>query len=240
MPEVNTVVFDFIGTLTELDNYPYEGSKEKLYHSLAENGYNSSQAAFFEVYEKTYQKYRRIRYEHLTEVTNSVWVSEVLNTLGYSTDPNDRIIQTAVTAFFEDYLAALKLRRSAKSTLKKLRKKYKVGLISNFTHPPVIYSSLKKLGIEKLFNEVLVSGAVGWRKPSTRIFVEALRRLDAEAKETIFVGDTPLEDIQGAKGVGMRTIFIPSQFKNLQDLQQTHTAPDHVIEDLSEILSILD
>ncbi|MCK4933562.1 HAD-IA family hydrolase, partial [Candidatus Bathyarchaeota archaeon] len=80
----------------------------------------------------------------------------------------------------------------------------------------------------------------GWRKPSPEIFKEALRRLDMKAEETFFVGDTPLEDIQGAKKVGMKTVFIPSQFNTLIDMEKVETPPDHYIEnlrDLSEILS---
>ncbi len=237
---VNTVILDFIGTLTELDNYPYEGSREKLYRSLAENGYNTSSADFFIEYERAYEKYREIRYGKLTEVPNRVWISEALNRLGYVTTPQDETIQIAVNAFFEDYLRALRLRRSAKSTLEKLHQKHKVGLVSNFTHAPVIYAGLKKLEIASFFDEVLISEAFGWRKPSARIFEEVLRRLNAEAKETVFVGDTPVEDIHGAKRVGMKTIFIPSQFKGHDDLQQAQAAPDHIIEDLSEILTLLD
>lgn len=240
MSGVNTVILDFIGTLTELDNYPYEGSKEKLYRSLAENGYNTSSTDFFKEYERAYEKYREIRYGKLTEVANRVWISEALNRLGYVTTPQDETIQIAVNAFFEDYLSALKLRRSARSTLEKLQQEHKVGLVSNFTHAPVIYAALKKLTIASLLDEVVISEAFGWRKPSARIFAEALRRLNAEAEETIFVGDTPVEDIQGAKGVGMRTIFIPSQFKGLDDLRQAQVAPDHIIKDLSEIITLLD
>lgn len=236
---VNALVFDFIGTLTELDNYPYEGSKEKLYQSLAENGYNSSSTDFFQEYERAYQKYREIRYGKLVEISNRVWISEALNRLGYMTTPQDEKIQFAVKAFFVDYLKALKLRRSARSTLEKLHQKYKVGLVSNFTHAPVVYAGLKKLGINHLFDAVLISEAFGWRKPSAKIFQEALRKLTAEAEETIFVGDTPIEDIQGAKKVGMRTIFIPSQFKSLEDLQEAEQEPDHIIEDLSAILTVL-
>ncbi|MCW4052435.1 MAG: HAD family hydrolase, partial [Candidatus Bathyarchaeota archaeon] len=239
MLQVNAVIFDFIGTLTELENYPYDGSKEKLYQSLKKNGYNCSSKDFFQEYEQAYQKYREIRYGQLVEISNEVWISDALNKLGYMTTPQNEKIQIAVNAFFEDYLEALKLRKSARSTLQKLHKKYKVGLVSNFTSASAVYSGLKKLGIRSLFDEVLISEAFGWRKPSARIFQEALRKLNAEAEETIFVGDTPIEDIQGAKRVGMRTIFIPSQFKSIVDLKEAEETPDHIIEDLSEIFTIL-
>ena len=44
--------------------------------------------------------------------------------------------------------------------------------------------------------------------------------------EAIFVGDSPVEDIQGAKNVGLKTIFLPSQFNRLEDLQKVGDQPD--------------
>jgi FMN phosphatase YigB (HAD superfamily) len=60
-----------------------------------------------------------------------------------------------------------------------------------------------------------------------------------EADEAVFVGDTPSEDIEGAKKVGMKTIFIPSQFNSLDDMQRAPQQPDYTIEKLSDILAIL-
>jgi HAD superfamily hydrolase (TIGR01549 family) len=235
----DAVIFDFIGTLTVIENYPYEGSIEKLFQSLVENGFDVDYTQFNKEYERAYYRNREIRYQRLIEIPNRVWVSEALNKLGHATAPDDSRIKLAINAFFEDYLKALKLREFAKTTLKNLPQKYKVGLVSNFTHAAVIYTGLEKLNINSYFDAVLVSEAFGWRKPSPKIFREALKRLGVEAEKTLFVGDTPLEDIQGAKDVGMKTVFIPSQFKNLDDMKKAARQPDYFIRSLNEVLSIL-
>jgi putative hydrolase of the HAD superfamily len=239
MADVKAIVFDFIGTLCELVSYSLEEAEEKMFASLVRNGYNLDHESFFRAYGEAHQKYREIRYEQLVEVANAVWISEALNSLGHKTSPEDEGIKTAVNAFFEHYLTALRLRPSAGSTLEQLGQEYKLGLISNYTYAPLIYAALRELQIDGFFDVVVVSEAVGWRKPSPRIFREVLRRLRLRADEVVFVGDTPLEDILGAKRVGMHTVFIPSQFKTLADLENAPLQPDYVITSLRDVPVIL-
>jgi HAD superfamily hydrolase (TIGR01549 family) len=161
--------------------------------------------------------------EELVEVTNSVWISDALNCLGFKTSPEDARLKTAVNVFFQDYLGSLELKHCARRTLVRLSKRYKFGLISNFTYAPVIYAALRKLGVNRFFSAVLVSEDVGWRKPNRKIFQEALRRLGVNAEEAVYVGDSPLEDVGGAASADMRTVF-SSQLYNLKDLRETEEA----------------
>jgi len=239
MVRIKAVIFDFIGTLTELIGYSLENAENKLFRSLVSNGYSMSHENFFEVYKKAHQKYREIRYGQLVEVTNAIWISDALNQLGYNTTPQEERIKTAVNVFFKSYLNALKLRPFAKSILQRLSQDYKLGLVSNFTYAPVIYAGLRKLRINGFFDVVVVSEAVGWRKPNPKIFQEALERLNVKADEAIYVGDTPMEDIQGAKNVGVKTVFIPSQFNSLNDMRKVAQQPDFNVEKLCDILKIL-
>jgi FMN phosphatase YigB (HAD superfamily) len=43
--------------------------------------------------------------------------------------------------------------------------------------------------------------------------------LHVTAEEAVFIGDSPLEDIKGAQEIGMKTVFVQSQFYSLKDLQ---------------------
>ena len=232
MALTKAIIFDFIGTLTDVKNYSLENSKVKLHKAIAEAGFSVSLESFLEAYSQAHEKYRVIRYQKLVEVTNAVWISEALNTLGFKTSPEDIRIKVAVNVFFEDYVNSFELRQCAKKMLSKVYGDYKLGLISNFTYAPVIYAGLRKLDINKFFNAILVSEAIGWRKPHTKIFEEAIRRLGVTAEETVYVGDSPLEDIKGAKAVGMRTVFVPSQFYSLENLTESQQKPDFIVKDI--------
>jgi putative hydrolase of the HAD superfamily len=178
-----------------------------------------------------------IRYEQLKEVTNAVWVSEALNAVGYKVEADDSRIRAALNVFFKDYVDSLELRLGAKKLIKKATEHGKVGLISNFTYAPVVYSSLRQLGIGNFFNAVTVSDANGWRKPSKHIFHDTLNKLQLKPSQAVYVGDSPIEDIKGAKDAGLKTVFIQSQFYRLDDLLVSKQKPEFVFEDLEEILA---
>jgi putative hydrolase of the HAD superfamily len=91
------------------------------------------------------------------------------------------------------------------------------------------------LGIGQFLNAVLVPDDVGWRKPNRRIFEKAISRLKVKPEETVHVRDCPLENTKGAAAVGMRTIFVPSQFYSLQDLRESQQEPDLIVESICDL-----
>lgn len=229
------MIFDFIGTLVSVRNYDMEASTRKLYKAIFDAGFKVDEKDFLKAYGEAHEKYRIVRYEELVEVTNAVWVSEALNSLGFKTSAEDTCLKSAINVFFADYLESLKLNPCAKELLSEASSACKTGLISNFTYAPVIYAAVRRLGIGHCFNAVLVSEDVGVRKPNRKIFDEALRRLRVNAEETVYVGDSPLEDMKGAAVVGMKTIFVPSQFYSLGNLQESGQKPDLIVKDLCEL-----
>ena len=70
--------------------------------------------------------------------------------------------------------------------------------------------------LEVDFQAVLSSEEVRSYKPQPALFQELLRRMGVAPEETVYVGDRQFEDVQGAGGVNMRTIWI----------NRSGTAPD--------------
>ncbi|MEM2098981.1 MAG: HAD family hydrolase [Candidatus Bathyarchaeia archaeon] len=235
MAETKAVLLDYIGTLTNARGYNLDASRVKLHRALVEAGFVTSREAFLSAYCAAHEKYRIVRYEQLREVTNAVWVAEALGRLGYEASSDDPRVKAALNIFFRDYIDTLELRPYAKRLLGKIAANCKLGLVSNFTYAPVIYASLRELGINRFFNAIVVSEEVGWRKPHEYIFQVALRRLQVKAAEAVYIGDSPVEDMEGAKAVGMKTVFVPSQFYSLRDLKEIKRQPDVVVEGLHEI-----
>lgn len=235
MPRTKAVITDYIGTLVNARYYNIEASRRTLHKALTDAGFETGLAEFLEAYTQAHKKYRAVRYEQLREVTNAVWVCEALNSLGCSASPEDSRIKVALNVFFKNYLDSLELRPYAKQLLRRIKEHCKLGLVSNFTYAPVVYASLRKLGINHRFNIVLVSHENGWRKPHTQIFQDALRKLQVKAEEAVFIGDSPLEDIKGAQATGMKTVFVSSQFYTLKDLYESKQKSDLVARGLDEI-----
>jgi putative hydrolase of the HAD superfamily len=229
------VLIDYIGTLVNARYYDIDASRKKLHEALTEAGLDTKLTEFLKAYTQAHGKYRIVRYEQLREVTNAVWVCEALNSLGCTVNPEDSRIKVALNVFFQNYLESLELRPYAEKLLARIKEHCKLGLISNFTYAPVVYASLRKLRINHYFNAVLVSHENGWRKPHKHIFQDALTKLNVKAEETVFIGDSPLEDIKGAIAAGIKTIFVPSQFYTLKNLHESNQKPDYVARSPEEI-----
>ncbi len=89
-------------------------------------------------------------------------------------------------------------------------KGYKLGVISN-GRSPFQENNLAALNATELFDTVLVSEAVGVRKPDPAIFHLACTKLDVTADQCVFVGDNPEADIAGANNAGMFSVFVPTR-----------------------------
>jgi len=233
------VIFDYIGTLVNCRNYTMDSSKQNLHKSLVAEGFDVDKEKFLAAYDLAHEKYRKVRYGQLREVTNAVWVAEALCSLGFKVSADDHRVKAALNVFFQDFIDMLELRKDAKKLVKQSKEQCKVGLISNFTHAPVIYKSLRKMGLSEFFNVVVVSEEVGWRKPSAKIFQTALNKLQIEPFDAVYIGDSPIEDIKGAKEAGLKTVFVPSQFNKLKDLKISKQEPDQIAKDLTEICKSL-
>ncbi len=209
-----------------------ERSKAKLHKALCEAGLNTDANEFMWAYAKAHEKYRTVRYEQLREVTNAVWVSEALCDARCDVEVDDARLKAGLNVFFQDFINSLRLRPFARELLRKLSGHYRIGLVSNFTYAPAIYVSLRKLRINEYFNAVVVSEDVGWRKPHRTIFHQALKMLQAKPDKAVFVGDSPTEDMKGAKSVGMRTVFVRSGFNRLGDVEKYSVKPDLIVSSL--------
>jgi 2-haloalkanoic acid dehalogenase type II len=67
---------------------------------------------------------------------------------------------------------------------------------------------LERAGLASMLDGVITSAAAGARKPDPAIFERALEEAGCSAAEALHVGDTPEEDVEGARAAGIRTLLI--------------------------------
>jgi len=63
--------------------------------------------------------------------------------------------------------------------------------------PSAIDHYLEQQGIMALIDFRILSSELGWRKPHPAIYAAALAKAGVRPEEALFVGDRPLEDVQG-------------------------------------------
>jgi len=100
--------------------------------------------------------------------------------------------------------------------IRTLKPQFRVGIISNaWSELP---SVLAEWGIADAFDVVVGSGDEGVMKPDPRIYQIALERLSIQPKEAIFVDDF-IENITGAKKLGINAVHFQSREQALQELK---------------------
>lgn len=119
--------------------------------------------------------------------------------------PDGRRIDAGAVArrLHDDALAVVRRNRPV---LERLARRYRLGVVSNFTGN--LQPCLEELGLATLFAAVCDSAVVGWSKPDRRIFEVALTRVAAPAERAWMVGDNFEADIAGAAAVGARTCWL--------------------------------
>jgi HAD superfamily hydrolase (TIGR01549 family) len=115
-----------------------------------------------------------------------------------------------------------------------------LGIVTNSSQPMWLRDiELRAFGLSDYINGPRVSAAdVGWLKPHAHIFNTALSLLPGvSVDEVVFVGDNPIADIVGAKGVGMKAIlrYLESGSNRVHEAE-----PDGEIETFHDLLNILD
>lgn len=92
-----------------------------------------------------------------------------------------------------------------RDTLERIRRDYAVAVISNADGR--IDAVLERCGIADCFQNITDSGIVGHEKPHPEIFQAALRAMQAEPGESLYVGDVYSVDYVGAQNAGMEAVL---------------------------------
>lgn len=81
-----------------------------------------------------------------------------------------------------------------------------LGIISNFDSR--LKSVLEALNLKDYFQSVTISSEVGAAKPDPKIFQVALAKHDCEPEAAWYIGDSAIEDYEGAKAVGIQAYLL--------------------------------
>ncbi len=110
------------------------------------------------------------------------------------------------------HLPVLRLPDLSAGVLVALRPHWRIGVVTN-GRPDIQARKVQALGLHRFVDAVVYASewGSGAGKPEPASFHEACRQLDVPEARTVFVGDDPDCDIAGARGVGMKTIWLPAR-----------------------------
>ncbi|MCX6798916.1 MAG: HAD-IA family hydrolase [Candidatus Diapherotrites archaeon] len=119
-----------------------------------------------------------------------------------------------------DYFTeVVKEREGMRRLIKSLKRKYKVVLLSNQnSEAHAVFE--KKFGLPKLFDEQIVSGRVGVKKPDPKIFQLVQQRFKVKPEKITFIDDDAA-NVEAAKKAGINGIRFTSISQIVGDLRKT-------------------
>jgi putative hydrolase of the HAD superfamily len=173
----------------------------------------------------------------MREISSLQRFSQALLRAGFASAPTTRKLAEELSLAHMTILARATLVPITHADfLRRVRRQYLTALVSNFDHGPTARGVLRSGGVDEHFHQILVSEEHGWRKPHPRIFSDALATLEARPEEALFVGDSPQDDIVGAKAAGMDVAWVNASGVSLPE---NIPEPDYIIGAIPDLQAIL-
>ncbi len=232
---IKAIVFDYGNTLVEF-NRPQVTRCDEALAEAVELLYGPHDPEKFQAIRS---RNRRAPYEgHPPEYReNDIYtITRDLVRELYDIEPANEEVHALVRSRFDASVDAIEAPQGVESVLANLRKRYKLGLLSNYPDASAIRASLEKLKFDRLFDSVVISGDLGYAKPHPLLFQTIAKDLRVSPDEVLHVGDNWLADVQGAKRAGMSVAHVeqwpPAE---IFDRQPDDHEPDLVIQSVAEL-----
>lgn len=202
---IKGIVFDIDGTLLNHEQ-ALKSSLISLYSFMKPKIPHSSFDEFFSTWKTRTNQYineyldRRISYEQQrilrVQSVFSKWDYELTSDKAMNIFNRYLVKYEQNWMLFEDVLPCLTM-----------LKNFSLGIVSDGEGDQQ-RRKLTFTEIESFFKSVIISGEVGLRKPSPRIFNKSAEELNLSVNEIVYVGDQLETDALGALNAGMRGVLI--------------------------------
>jgi putative hydrolase of the HAD superfamily len=243
----SSILFDLFDTLvlfdrTRLPEVQIDGKRVRstaghLFPILAPHAPGVELPRFFDALIWSWEEAERVRAADYREVGAPERFAFLFRRLGLDPGRIPADVLDALLSTHKRYLSqAAEFPPTHRALITRLARRYRLGIVSNFDYAPTAHWILERERVAGLFQAVIVSADVGWRKPKPAIFEAAFRRLEIGPTDALFVGDRADIDVVGAKAVGMAVAWLnPSGEPAPPGLP----APDHELKSLAELERIL-
>ena len=208
MDQIKAIGFDLFNTLITADTQALIDAMSRLTQSLQQSGLALELDAFKKAHRDAALRFIKETRQHGKETHNRFWISAALESQGHNVPPDDPIIAKAVEAYFSAFPEHIQLIPGTSEMLGTLKGRYRLGLLSNFTHAPAAKAVLDSVGLTPFFDVLIISGELGYCKPHPLVFRRLIEQLGVKKGQILFVGDDPLPDITGALQAGLQPVWM--------------------------------
>lgn len=218
---VPVVLFDWGETLVWIAGMIHDPDRhlacvEQVYASavrphMGVQGVGMPVASFLRFYLKACRIQIKQSKETLREHSFDARFALAFDLAGIKAAPPPRAFAAMADALGQAVAQGARLLDGAAEVVEQLAHSYRLGVVSNYPHGPVVGATLERFGLRLHFEVIVVSSDTGWMKPHAECYRAALAALPAPAGKTMMVGDDLTNDVKGAKALGLHTAWIAPQ-----------------------------
>ncbi|MBN3945350.1 MAG: HAD-IA family hydrolase [Nostoc sp. NMS7] len=225
------IIFDLDNTLLNFELCERQailGALEACGISLDLHGINET--SFLQVYETYNSKHWRQRETFSPGELIEMSYRSTLAQLDIQTDQISNLSKN----FWDIFNHSAVIEPDVNKVLAALAGSYRLAVITNgFVSAQI--PRMQAAGIEHFFEEVVVSEAIGFAKPSPEIFHHTLSRLDLTPAQVLYVGDSLTHDYAGAMQVNIDFCY----YNRKNQVLPQEVQPKFLINELLKLLELL-
>ncbi len=222
------LVFDVLYTLVDDAGFP----RDIILRFLEESGVQVDR----EAYNREYESYRKTLFDWpAIHPFVRVWDLHRRRLQHfYDLYSVERNVEKDLARVWE-YMGTSAIYPDVPEVLPQLKKKFKIGLLSNADKDDPLIRKLIGRGFE--FDTILTSEEAGCYKPDRRIFELMSEKMNLPLNRLLMIGDSPSADLVGAHRAGMDVAWMNRDGKKLPPGVYP---PNYEFSNLKELVAFLD
>ena len=208
---IHGAIFDLGSTLIRFDgDWPIllQDSLDLLIDQLQEDGLDFDRSDFRSAFECALEAYDHQRQSNQLERSTASLLQETLSTFGHEEISPD-ILRRGLKRFYSVSETHWQPMPALHAVLDELQEEGRMlGLISNAGDAENVQRLIDKAEIRDYFDPIIISAAIGIRKPDPILFEMVLDQWQVNPESIVMIGDRLEADILGAQNTGIHQIWL--------------------------------
>ena len=208
---IRGAIFDLGSTLIQFEgDWPIllQDSLDLLIDQLQEDGLDFDRSDFRSAFERALEAYDHQRQSNQLERSTASLLQETLSAFGYEELSPD-ILKRGLKRFYSVSETHWQPMPALHAVLDELQDEGRMlGLISNAGDAENVQRLIDKVEIRNYFDPIIISAAIGIRKPDPRPFEMVLEQWQVTPDSIVMIGDRLEADILGAQNTGIHQIWL--------------------------------
>ncbi len=236
---IRGAIFDLGSTLICFEgDWPilFQDSLDLLIEQLQKDGLTFDQSDFRSAFERAMEAYDLQRQSNQLERSTTSLLQETMKAFGHE-DVSPAILERGLKCFYSVSETHWQPMPALHAVLDELSEEGRMlGMISNAGDVENVQRLIDKVEVRAYFDPIIISAAIGIRKPDARPFEMVLDQWQVDPDSVVMIGDRLEADILGAQGTGIHQIWLKPE---AETSVVTQINPEKIAEKLVDIPDLI-